>query len=120
MTITHTTPHPGDFLWQGPVGGRLWTVTCVSVRPRAAEGEPDEDGLATSGEPYWILSFATDGAAPLVHHWSPDSRVLHGTLPNWSKGAIGQLKRALIQFKREPDAGVIKISESEEQSDGDD
>lgn len=93
-------PSPGDVLWKGLVDGKIWTVACESVRAVGADSDLDEHGLATSGDAYWVLSFVADGEEILERLWFPESRILHGTLQGWTKATIGDLKRALIQFKR--------------------
>lgn len=93
------TPRPGDILWKGKVGETEWTVTCLAVHSPSTDGEPDDDGVTTAGDPYWILAFETTIGERSEHRWFPQSRVLQGTLPNWTKHLVGQLKRALIHFK---------------------
>lgn len=74
-------------LWAGKGAGRQWRARQVD----APGPEPGE---------VWMLVIETTDSAPaefISSWWSPEDRVLGGTLVGWSKAAIGNLKRTLAQ-----------------------
>ena len=91
-------PSPEQKLWSGKVHRRKWKVYCIEVNhPELDEQKFDEYGLVASGDSFWRLRFESQDGESFETTWSPQDRIIFGTLSGWSKSAIGDLKNALIQ-----------------------
>ena len=96
-------PLPEQLLWSGEVHRTKWKVYCIEVnhpvREEFDEQKFDEYRLADSSDPFWRLRFENQDGESFETTWSPQNRIIFGTLSGWSKSAIGDLKNALIQHR---------------------
>ncbi|MEM1416609.1 MAG: hypothetical protein AAGH15_16980 [Myxococcota bacterium] len=81
--------HVERVLWSGRARGRQWRARQVDWWPPGLD----------AGDTWSLVIETTDGPPEekLSSWWSPDERVLGGTLRGWSTSAIGNLKRTLAQ-----------------------
>jgi len=93
--MAHDHPEPGRLLWTGRAGASGWRVSFAA--PIA--DEPTADASQKRRPTLWEITFESESGETFVRTWSPEGRILFGTLSGWSKGEIGSLKRALIAWK---------------------
>ena len=84
-------------LWTGRAADAQWTVLLAKVVHPTDDDEQAD--LSMRPAPTWILQFDSDHGESFTRYWSPDTRIVSGTLHGWSMSAIGNLKRALIRHK---------------------
>ena len=84
-------PIPGQQLWSGRALGSTWRVSLVEVLVATELGEPDEHGLCTAPGQSWVLAFESESGEHFQTTWSPEHRILFGTLRGWPKGTVESL-----------------------------
>jgi len=96
-------PLPGQMLWSGEVRRTKWKVYCVEVihpiKEKFDDDAFDKNGLVSSSDPFWVLRYESQDNKCFETRWSPQDRIIFGTLGRWSRSAIGDLKNALIQHR---------------------
>jgi len=92
--VEDTVPPKGAVLWTGRAREALWTVRFDEVVETVAE---EAEVLV---RPTWKIRFTSDKGESFAQIWSPQDRILFGTLAGWSKASIGNLKSALVHWRR--------------------
>ncbi len=91
-------PSPDQLLWSGEVSRKKWKIYCIEVVYPIDE-EYSESALVSSSDSFWRLRFKREDGEFFEITWSPQDRIIFGTLSGWSKSAISDLKNALIQHR---------------------
>ena len=93
--MMRTDPEPGRALWTGRARDTVWRVSFSAPILDERTGDAADQASATM----WRLKFESESGGSFERTWSPQDRILFGTLAGWSKTAVGSLKRALIAWK---------------------